>query len=407
MKRRVVLAASLTLVLGAAGWLGYVRFVRAPGPLPLPSSAARNIQSDASAWPVFDGNLAATRVLSGAAPIGGALTWSRDFEAPIVVPVVSDARALYVALADGRMLAVSATDGRELWSRALPDAPWVPPTIAGDRLYLVLPRGRLLAIDTASGDIAWETVIEGSFAASPLIADGVLYAFGAPHILGLDAEDGTVLWRVRVDKSVALVHPVIEGNTMAVATTNRLLVFDRRTGERTYWYVVPPVIDGIAINDGTLFVAASRTLVAIDAKSRRPWWEPFRAIWFQFWVWGSAPQTPAPPSDWVVRHDSLGYALAVGAEFVFTASRDGSVAAYLRETGELRWARTVGAIVGAPVLTAKGLLLAQRGALLLLDPQDGRELFRRSLPSIDVAGMTVTEHGVYLTTESGGLRSLR
>ena len=142
-------------------------------------------------------------------------------------------------------------------------------------MYLALPRGRLLSIDTASGEVAWEAVTGSAFAASPLVADGVLYAFGAPHILGLDAEDGAELWRVGVDQSVALVYPVIEGDTMAVATTDQLLVFDRRTGERTYWYQVPPVIDGIAIDHGTLFVAASRTLVAIDAEARRPWWELF------------------------------------------------------------------------------------------------------------------------------------
>ena len=405
--RRVMLAAFLAVALGVAGWLSYGRFVRAPGSLPLPSSVARNTQSGPNAWPTIGGNLAGTRVLVAAVPIDGELTWSRDFEAPIIVPVVSGADTIYVALADGQLLAISAADGRELWATALPDAPSVPPTVAGDRVYLALPRGRLLSIDTASGEVAWEAVTGSAFAASPLVADGVLYAFGAPHILGLDAEDGAELWRVGVDQSVALVYPVIEGDTMAVATTDQLLVFDRRTGERTYWYQVPPVIDGIAIDHGTLFVAASRTLVAIDAEARRPWWELFRAIWFQFWVWGSAPQTPAPPSDWVVRHEGVDYAPAVSLEHVFTTSRDGSVAAYLRETGELRWARSVGGIVDAPVLTAGGLLLAQSEALLLLDPQDGRELYRRLLPGMNVAGITVTNHGAYLTTKSGGLRALR
>ena len=124
-------------------------------------------------------------------------------------------------------------------------------------------------------------------------------------------------------------------------------------------------------------------------------------------MWGSAPRTPAPPSDWVVRHEGVDYAPAVSLEHVFTTSRDGSVAAYLRETGELRWARSVGGIVDAPVLTAGGLLLAQSEALLLLDPQDGRELYRRLLPGMNVAGITVTNHGAYLTTKSGGLRALR
>lgn len=405
--RRVVLSASLALILGMAGLLSYGRFVRALGPLPLPSSDARNTQSSPSAWPAIGGNLASTRALRAAVPIDGELTWSRDFAAPIVVPVVSDADTLYVALADGQLLAISAADGRELWATTLPDAPWVAPTIAGDRLYLILPRGRLLSIEAASGEVAWETVTGGAFAASPLIADGVLYAFGAPHILGLDAEDGAELWRVEVDESVALVYPVIEGDTMAVATTDQLLVFDRRTGERTYWYDVPPVIHGVAINDGTLFLAASRTLVAIDTEARRPWWEPFRAIWFQFWVWGSAPQTPAPPSNWVARQDRVSYAPAVSDEQIFTTSRDGSVSAYLRETGELRWTRSVGAIVDAPVITANGLLLTQSEALLLLDPLDGRELYRRSLPGMEVAGITVTQHGAYLTTKSGGLHALR
>lgn len=408
LRQRPTLAVPLlALAVALAGWVAYARFIRTPGPLPSPASRAATVASGPESWPVAGGNLGATRALSAPVALDAPAAWAHGFGAPVAVPVVADAGMLYVALTDGRLLALSAADGRERWSVPLADPPVAAPTVAGERVFVALPRGRLLAVDRDTGVVAWEVATDSALSAPPLVADGVVYAFGAPRITGVDAQSGAILWRVGVGGSVALFYPVIEGPWMAVASADRLLVFDRRTGEQTYWYAVPPVIGGVAIADGTIFVAASRTLVAVDAHSRRPWWEPARAIWFQFWVWGSAPRTPPPPALWVTRTERGGYAPVIAEDAIMIASIDGHVAAYDRRTGALRWTRTLGRIADAPVITASGLLIAQPDALRLLDPADGTDVATRPIPEGGLSAVVATADGLYLTLASGELRALR
>ena len=59
------------------------------------------------------------------------------------------------------------------------------------------------------------------------------------------------------------------------------------------------------------------------------------------------------------------------------------------------------------MLTARGLLIVERRALVLLDPDSGEELSRRTFEGIDLRDVAVTNDAVYLLTLSDELIALR
>ena len=426
-RRRLALLAVALVVTAFVGLIGFRRFVD-PRPLPLPTSAVRTISAGELAWPSDGGNLGRTRSTRGPASFQARSAWDRDLGAPASAGLVSDASAVYVSLADRRLIALAADSGREAWSITLDSAVNFTPLLAGDRLYATLPGGNLLAIATATGEIVWDVQFDRSLSASPLIATatgeivwdvqfdrslsaspliaaGTLYLLAGGSIIGLEAENGAELWRRQVDVDLTLTNPAIEDDILVVSTTDRIVLFDRLTGSQIYWYVLPPVIEGIAIVDRTVFASASATIVAISVDSRRPWWEPFRAIWFQFWIWGSAPQTPGPPSDWVARarHDS---SPAVAAGKIAVASRGGRVTVRSTENGAELWSRQFGELAEGPIFTVGGLLVTRPTAILLLNPEDGSTLYEHTMFE-EISEIAVTGEAIYTASPAGTLRALR
>ena len=403
--RRLALRAAILVVIGLLALVGYRRFLVDVQPLPLPTSTTRAILSEEGAWPSEGAGLGRTRAVLGPATLHGEVAWTLNLGSPIAAGFISDGTALYVALADQRLIAISEDEGREIWAIHLPGATGFSPTVAGNRIYVALPRGRLLSVAVEDGKVVWEVEIDSSFSASPLVSNGTLYALAGGSIFGFDADSGKELWRREVDPKVALSKPAIEGDLLAMSTTDRVLFFDRLTGEQTYWYQLPPVIEGIALADSTVYVSGSATVVAVDSDSSRPWWEPIRGIWFQFWVWGSAPQTPAPPSKWVVRARST-FAPAIASGEIVTASRKGLVTARALESGAELWNRQLEPLVEAPVFTSAGLVVVERSALLLLDPETGQTAFEHAF-AVDVSAVTVTGQAIYIVTVEETLHALR
>ncbi len=404
-RRRLALLAVALVVTAFVGLIGFRRFIVDPRPLPLPTSAVRTISAGELAWPSDGGNLGRTRSTRGPASFQARSAWDRDLGAPASAGLVSDASAVYVSLADRRLIALAADSGREAWSITLDSAVNFTPLLAGDRLYATLPGGNLLAIATATGEIVWDVQFDRSLSASPLIAAGTLYLLAGGSIIGLEAENGAELWRRQVDVDLTLTNTAIEDDILVVSTTDRIVLFDRLTGSQIYWYVLPPVIEGIAIVDRTVFASASATIVAISVDSRRPWWEPFRAIWFQFWIWGSAPQTPGPPSDWVARarHDS---SPAVAAGKIAVASRGGRVTVRSTENGAELWSRQFGELAEGPIFTVGGLLVTRPTAILLLNPEDGSTLYEHTTFE-EISEIAVTGEAIYTASPAGTLRALR
>ena len=131
----------------------------------------------------------------------GAIAWRFDtglFET--ATAVVADGIAYVGAggsATDGRLWAIDAATGKELWRV---EEPYHSPSVAGGVAYSGSAGIGVAAHDTTSGERLWTFAIEG--AARPLaLAEGVVYvpADDERRVYALDAATGSELWHLDLD----------------------------------------------------------------------------------------------------------------------------------------------------------------------------------------------------------------
>jgi len=132
------------------------------------------------------------------------------------------------------------------------DGPISTPLMAGGRVFGLSARGRLFAVNATNGKEVWATHLVddlGSkkpyygFATSPLMADGVLVVeIGAEEgkaIAGLDPDDGKLLWTVGDDK-IEYHSPIVttlDGRRQVLAAgQSNIYGIDAKTGEVLWSY---------------------------------------------------------------------------------------------------------------------------------------------------------------------------
>ena len=313
-------------------------------------------------------------------PLPGALSAS---------PAMDEER-VYVPLKEARVVALSRADGREVWSAPVPGQVNHSPVIAGDALYWGQRDGRAVSVDAATGRTRWSTSLGDWVEARPVVVDGAMFVVAGSELVALDASNGEVLWSRDAHKgAVPPLAATTEG--IAAATRERFLIFDRRTGARTY------VLDalsamGVAAHQGATLNLTSRTLVAVDEQAERPWWEPLRTLWWTLYVAGMAPAVPLPEHRWVVFNTPVPPAerfqgvawpdphpLTFDEQRVFISFPRGEIRAHALADGEVQWKRNVGLIDSPPIGTPAGLLFASGRTLVLLDPATGEEAARREV----------------------------
>ena len=401
-----------------AVWWVYSAYFAARSPLSLPALTARSTESSPEAWPLQGGGTGRARLTAASVDLDAAEVWRVELGAAPSAVIVADEQHLYVSLTDGRLAAISVTTGEIVWERTYDQFILISPAVAGDLLYVIAGRRpqpiRLIAIEVSSGDVRWETDIGSQAYGAPLVDRGTVYIFGESEFMGFAAESGERLWRRGIDTGWSIVDrpfvsPVLSDDYVAVATDVRVLVFDRTTGEQTYWWDHASFPEYLSMHpDGIIYSVSHRFVAGIDATSRRPWWDGVRRAWTQFWIWGMAPAVPSPPHEWL--RNSVGsnvLPLAVDDARVYIAGRAGEVRAVDRLAGDVEWEGTVGALRDGPIRAANGLLFGSGQSLLLLDAESGAELGRRELEGVAVLQVIPTSQGVYVAGDGGTLLALR
>jgi outer membrane protein assembly factor BamB len=223
------------------------------------------------AAPVVDGGqilVADTLSHEGSAPTShlhaldadtGRVRWKADLRAGqqgfFAEPPVVAGGLVYVATASRMLLALEAESGREVWrERGFP-------VVAGVRNGLVIAviEDRLAALDAGRGVRRWEVPLGGGGERWPVLEGDTVYVASVEDVIAVDAATGTTRWRVPADPAVG--SPVQVGGRLYVATRSRLLALDASSGRplwtSTRWRIVngPLATPGgvvVATADGTL-----------------------------------------------------------------------------------------------------------------------------------------------------------
>lgn len=121
-----------------------------------------------------------------------------------------DSGVVYAADRHGTVKAVSASDGKEVWSVNLAEkSGWFSSspallsggvTVAGGHVYVGSEKAKVYALNTNDGSEAWKTNVAGEALSRPVVSDGlVLIHTSNGQLQALNTSDGAVKWTVNLD----------------------------------------------------------------------------------------------------------------------------------------------------------------------------------------------------------------
>ncbi len=280
-----------------------------------------------------------------------------------------------------------------------------PPAIAYGRAYIANNPGTLFAVQTATGRASWRFVSGRCTAASPAVADGVVYmAFlnvrregrdacnASPgtagldgEVVALDARTGKLRWRRVIGPSET--SPLLaDGRVYVGDWAGAVYALDQKTG-RTVWtfHTGGEVKGAFALTGHRLFVGSyDHHLYALNSRTGALIWRG--SAQQRFGSQGTFYSTPAA---------------AYGR--VYIGSTDGKVYSFGASTGDVRWSQSTGGYVYAsPAVWNERILIGSySGHFLSLDAATGdvRWDFRADGPISGSA--SVIGNVVYFSTLKG------
>jgi outer membrane protein assembly factor BamB len=287
---------------------------------------------------------------------------------------------------------------RQLWMVRGRNLIEFPPAVAYGRLYVGTNPGRFLAIETTTGRIVWETAFRRCIAASPAVADGVVYQplmdpspCGNPdrsapgYVVAMDAMSGRTLWRFQagVVESSPLVQDGLlyfgswDGKVYAVDLVTHRPRWTFQTGDE--------VKAAPAYSDGTIYIGSyDGKLYALDARTGELRWDSSAQAGL-----GGAGNFYATA------------AVAYGR--VFVGNTDGKVYAFGARSGDLLWSQSTGGYVysSAAVWNRTVYVGSYDGKLYALDAATGDIRWTFDAGGRISGAATVIEGVVYVSTLEG------
>ena len=187
----------------------------------------------------------------------GSRVWRRDTRGKhdqstnIGGGIALDGTTLYAATGRGDVLAIAAATGHILWRQSIGSPARSAPTVAEGKLFVPTLSGKLLALSAADGKPVWSFESAGAATTvlglpAPAYADGIVVAgFGSGELVALRAASGAVSWSDSLasaggrnslaDLSTIRGRPVIrDGRVYAVGIGRLMVALDLRSGRRLW-----------------------------------------------------------------------------------------------------------------------------------------------------------------------------
>ncbi|MFD1912343.1 PQQ-binding-like beta-propeller repeat protein [Halodurantibacterium flavum] len=245
-----------------------------------------------TADPVLSGGRVFTldaRATVTATGLNGATLWTRDMTPPAEAAArvsggalaAADGR-LFVATAFGRLVALDAATGAELWTQRFAAPVTAPPTVADGTVYVVATDNTAWALDAATGRERWQVSGTPSTAgflggAAPAVTQRLaLLPYSSNELIAVLPGSGSRLWSTTVagtrpGRAWATVtditgDPVIEGNTVYVGNASgRVMALDLDNGT-TRWTAREGAYGPVwPAGDSLFLVSDEGQLVRLDA----------------------------------------------------------------------------------------------------------------------------------------------
>jgi len=273
-------------------------------------------------------------------PVTGETTWSKDTDAPVTSAAAIDSGFAYVGVSNGTLYALKTSDGSEFWNYEISSAGnFTAPVVADGEVYVGGAGSRVYNFDGLDSTQKWNQSTYGAINASPVLADGMVYAPSGDHDLYAITTGGSVEWSKTLRASV---NGVSHRKRRLYVTTEKALHRINTSGKSEWTassgsgFAATPAVTENRVFAGT----RDGTLFAFDVSDG-----------FERWRY-TAPSNgvTAPP--------------VVADGTVYVGSRDGTVYAVDTETGDPEWTFETGNNINdaAPVVA---------GGRVYIGSQDG------------------------------------
>lgn len=315
--------------------------------------------------------------------------------------------SILVQVKPGEVRAIDPASGAERWhfpnsvkdekaskrtSRPVKGTFYAAPVFDRDRIYLVSYEGHLVRIDRAQGageiSTPWTVELGESVVATPVLNGGRLYIpTEGGEVVVVDAEDGSVASRYRVEAGRIWGAPLVSGENLIVSNFDHKTTYAMRLSDgKAAWSTGDAgasVADVVPAGQNILIGSLDGSLHALDAAGGGPRWQ-FRA---DGWVTG------AP---------------LVAGDTIYAGTMAGSVYA-LTLDGQQRWQFTLDGTKpefrATPALVDGTLVVvARRGVVVGLDPATGKQRWRSEIADarLDASPLAV-DGSVFLATTKHAL----
>lgn len=210
---------------------------------------------------------------------------------------------VYAADRFGKVKAVDASNGKEVWSVDLSEKTGFfsrnrsallsgGVTVSGSHLYVGSERAMIYALNTADGTIAWQARVAGEALASPVASDGLVLVHTSNGILqALNENDGSVKWTVNLDVSAlslrgesapatafgAAIIGGDNGRVSAVMMDQGQMIWQQRIARTTGATEIDRISDvdtTPVVQNGVVYaIAYNGNMVALDLRSGQIMWK--------------------------------------------------------------------------------------------------------------------------------------
>lgn len=222
-----------------------------------------------------------------------------------------------VGSAYGEVIALSATDGAEVWRTEVGSEVLAPPVGGAELVFVRTIDGRLLALERDDGSVRWSfdnqvPVLTLRGTGTPVFEDGVVYAgFANGMVAAVRAENGEPIWQHRVmlpegrselDRMVDVDGtPVLAGGVLYVAAYQGQLKALRTSDGSLLWEKDIPSHVDLAEGYGNIYVVDDDDVVhAIDRRTAEE-------VWSQRGLFRRNLSGPIAFSNYLVTGDEDGY----------------------------------------------------------------------------------------------------
>jgi outer membrane protein assembly factor BamB len=294
--------------------------------------------------------LALLQAAPAAPPLSLDARWATEFESPPAARPGFDARAAYVPLRGGQLVAVDLDRGTIRWRLDVATT-FTPAT--GEGLVFIATDQMIEARNAASGTIKWRVPLPGG-AAAPLYWDTgwLIASTTAGDLAAFRATDGTLVWRRQLGAPlVAPPGPALDRLYLPLAD-NRVVSVLLSNGETTWERTFDAAITYLlALDDQLVVGTAAKDVSSLDLQRGS-----------QRWTWRLGGDLAGMP--------------AADDRRIYFASRDNMLRAVDRKSGNLRWhAGLSSRPAGGPLRLNDTLFMPLVSSQILgFDPESGEQI---------------------------------